>query len=372
MHFIYIVNKGGICLSIFSFFNRKKNNQIINDNSSSSEAKFVLERKAKKIGLKSSLMEYAAIKRNIEVERLSRRVILVKPKKGAPLAFTQMNGEHSSLVSMHICNRKHDTRKLLKQNGINVIESKKFTYKDLNEGLKYAKEIGFPVVIKPTTLSRGRGVTANIKNEEEFEKAWDHAVSAYQKSRQTKDILVEKHFDGYDYRVFVVGDKVVSATLRKRANVVGDGVSTIKELIQKKNKKRSLNPYLEGYLIPEGESQLDLLVRQNYKLDDILEKGQELILRSPSNISAGGDSIDVTDEIHKEFKEIAISAVKAIPGIPYAGVDFIAKSISVKPNSSNHIISEIEFSPAPIAQFPYQGKSRDIAGALLDYYLSNK
>ena len=69
-----------------------------------------------------------------------------------------------------------------------------------------------------------------------------------------------------------------------------------------------------------------MLVRQNYKLDDILEKGQELILRSPSNISAGGDSIDVTDEIHKEFKEIAISAVKAIPGIPYAGWILLQKA----------------------------------------------
>ena len=359
-------------MSIFSIFRRDKKTPIINDNSSSPEAEFVLDRKAKKIGLKSSIMEYAAIKRNIDVERLSRRVILVKPKKGDPIAFTQMNGEYSSLVGMHICNRKHDTRKILRDNGINVTKSKKFTYKDMNEGLKYAQEIGFPVVIKPTTLSRGRGVTANIKNEKEFENAWNHAVSAYKKSRKTKDILVEKHFEGYDYRVFVVGDKVVSATLRKRANVVGDGVSTIKELIQQKNKNRLLNPYLEGYLIPEDESQLDLLVRQNYKLDDVLEKGQELTLRSPSNISAGGDSIDVTDEIHKDFEEIAISAVKAIPGITYAGVDFIAKTLSEKPNSSNHIVSEIEFSPAPIAQFPYEGKYRDIAGELLEYYLNQR
>ena len=314
-------------------------------------------------------MEYAAIKRNLEVERLSRRVILVKSKSGVKLPFTQMNGLESSLVGMHICNRKYDTRILLKKNNLNVIESKVFGEKEVEKGLSYAKEIGFPVVIKPTTLSRGRGVTTNIINEKEFRDAWNHAISAYKKSRKTKNVLVERHFEGDDYRFFVVGNKVISATLRKRANVIGDGVSTIRELIQRKNKQRVLNPYLENYLIPEDENQLDLLVRQKYKLDDVLEKGKEIFLRSPSNISAGGDSIDVTDKIHKEYKKIAIEAVKAIPGISYAGVDFIATDISKKPNSSNHIVSEIEFSPAPLAQFPYQGKYRDLAGALLEYYL---
>lgn len=354
-------------MGFLSFFKKKKS--LINDNSFGKEAEFVVESRKKNIGLKSSLMEYAALKKGLEVARASRLLIFVKTKKGMKIPFFQMNGIHSSFVGRDMCNRKQITRKLLKDQGLNVVDSKVFSKKQYQEALKFAYQIGFPVVLKPTTLSRGRGVTTNIKDENEFYNAWRDAISAYRKSRKTKDVLVEKHFNGFDYRVFVIEDRVISVTLRKQANVIGDGTSTVLELIQQKNKERKLNPYLKAYPIPEDKSKLDLLVRQNLKLDYVPKKNEDVILRSASNISAGGDSIDVTDKMHKDFKKLAIRAINSVPGISYAGVDFIAQDITKRPNNTNYIVSEIEFSPAPLAQFPYKGESRDLAGAILDYYL---
>lgn len=360
-------------MGLLSFFkkNAKQSDyDLINDDSSSERADFVRKRQEEGIGIKSSLIEYAAIEKGLKVKRLSRRLILVQDKDGNNLAFNNMNGIHSSRIGMNICDRKHDTRYVLKESGLKVVESKRFGFDELAQAIKYAKELGFPVVVKPTSLSRGRGVSTNIKNEEQFKKAWKYAYSAYKKNKEKRSVIVERHVKGDDYRVFVVDDKVISVTHRKKANIIGDGKSTILELIKKKNKERSKNPYLSNHLISEDPNELDHLDEYNYSLDYIPKAGEEVVLRKQSNISVGGDSIDVTDEIHPEFREIAIQSVKAIPGIKYAGVDFIAEDITKKPTKVEYVVSEIEFSPAPIAQFPYRGKARDVAGAVMDYYLA--
>jgi len=359
-------------MGIFSFFKKKKNSEIINDNSISSRAEFVREMKTKGVGLKSALMEHAALSKDLKVKRLSRRLILIEKKNGSFLAFTHMNGINSSRIGMNLCDRKHDSRYILDKSGLKVVESKLFSYNSFKNAIKYANKIGYPVVVKPTSLSRGRGVTAKIQNDEEFKRAWDNAFIAYKSNRKIRNVIVERYINGEDYRVFVIGDKVVSVTQRKRANIVGDGTSTVLELIRKKNEERSKNPYLCNYLISEDSHQLDYLTKQNYQLDFIPKSRQEVVLRSQSNISAGRDSIDLTDSIHKEFRDIAIKAVQSIPGINYAGVDFIAQDITVKPSRTLYVVSEIEFSPAPLAQFPYKGKSRDIAGEILNYYLNQK
>lgn len=360
-------------MSIISFFKKSKTKEtLINDDSSSPRAQFVREKEEEGIGLKSALIEYAAIEKGLKIDRRSRRLLLIQDKDGNYLAFNNMNGIHSSRIGMNLCDRKYDTRYILRNSGLKVVESDKFAYDEYDKALKYAKQLGFPVVVKPTSLSRGRGVTANIKNVEQFKKGWNNAFSAYRSKKESRSVIVERHINGEDFRVFVVNDKVISVTQRKRANVVGDGKSTILELIKEKNKVRSKNPYLSNHLISEDYNDLDCLQDQNYTLDYVPKAGEEVVLRKQSNISVGGDSVDFTEEIHPEFVEIAIKSIQAIPGIKYAGIDFIAQDITKKPSKTEYVVSEIEFSPAPLAQFPYKGKARDIAGAILDYYLDNK
>ena len=332
-----------------------------------SEREFVREQKKKKIGIKSALMEFAALNRGFSVKRLSEKIILVNSR----ISFHNMNGEKSSRVGMYICDRKHDARFILKQNGLAVVDSKRFYDDGYDQAIRYAQYLGFPVVVKPTNLARGRGITTNIQDLNELRVAWQKAFEAYRKKRSTNSVLIEKHFKGEDYRFFVVGDKVISATHRKGANVIGDGNSTVLQLIKNKNNERLKNPYLENYLIPVDIRQLDLLLKNNINLNDIPKKGELVLLRSQSNLSAGGDSIDVTDSAHPDFHAIAIKAIQSIPGIEYGGVDIITPDITIKPTESNYIVSEVEFSPAPLAHFPFIGERRDMAGAILDYYIEN-
>lgn len=351
-------------MNIMNFFKKKKKKSILQQEA---DADFVRQRKKEGIGLKSSLVEYAAIQKGLSVDRISKRVIVIKSDK-IERGFSLMNGDHSSRVGSILCTNKQDSRYLLKQKGLTVTESKLFNDSEYDQAVNYAEKIGYPVVVKPTTLSRGRGITPDIKQQEGLQNAWTKAVNAYKTKNKRHNILVEKHFYGEDFRFYVVGDKLISATLRKRANVTGDGRSTIEELIKSKNKERRNNPYLEDHLIPEDYSLLEVLNEQNIGMDYIPKKNQEITLRKQSNIHAGGDNIDVTDIAHPEFKSIAVKAIQAIPGLAYGGVDIIASDITVKPTEKNHIVSEVEFSPAPIAQFPYSGKKRNMAAALIDYY----
>lgn len=358
---------------LLSLFKKKNNHSDSTENSEMSkgepEGDFVKKHRVKGINIKTSLMEYAALKRKLNVKRLGKRLILVELSSGINLAFHNMNGVDSSKVGKNFCDNKYIARELLRKNKLTVVDSEIFDSESYNDAVKYVQKLGFPVVVKPISLSRGRGITTNIQNLNEFSSAWEYGLSAYRRKRKTNSLLIERHVNGDDYRFFVVDGKVISVTHRKRANVVGDGISTVYELIKKKNVERSKNPYLSSYLIPYNIKDLDILEKKGLDLQSVPATGEEIILRSQSNISAGGDSVDVTDIVHPDFNKIAIKSVEAIPGIEYAGVDIITPDITAKPTSTNHIVGEVEFSPAPIAHFPYKGKVRDMAGAILEYYI---
>ena len=364
---------------------------------------------------KSALIEHAAIARGLVTTRLSSAEVLIQlPGDAAPsIYFHQMNGPRS-IGGRFYCDDKTVARDVLRRAGLNVATSQAFDPGELREGLRYAESIGYPVVVKPTNLARGLGVTANIQTPQAFARAWRHArtansgwldkgvtlarfvretsgprrarglparAAAYREvirqasstARQGRwrPVLVEKHFDGNDFKAFVVRDDLVSVTQRKAANVVGDGVATIRELIERKNGIRAENAYLCDYPIPTKLKALDLLASAGLTMSHVPASGEIVVLRSACNLAAGGDSIDVTEEVHPGFVDIAIRAVRAIPGVEYAGLDLIAPDITVRPTATNHIVSEVEYSNSIQAHFPLIGTPRDMAGAVLQYYLDH-
>ena len=276
-------------------------------------------------------------------------------------------GQDSS-VSSHgsylIQRDKALTKIFLKRAGISVARGRVFKKKDSKEILKYCKEVGFPVVLKQWGGSHGRSVIIGIKN------AKDLSLSANSIFQKEESIIVEKMFKGEEYRIIATRDKFLAAVRRIPANVEGDGVNTIKKLILMKNLDPRRGDCFGDSLIKikVGEKIISNLKNQKLRLNSIPAKGERVLLLQNSNISTGGDSIDVTDKVHPDIKKIAINAVRAIQGLGYGGVDFMtSRDISKKPSKNSYIVVEINSSPGfDIHHFPYEGKSRDVARGIID------
>lgn len=259
---------------------------------------------------------------------------------------------------------KETTKQILTKKGIPVPEGREFT-EDATEAeiISYAKELGYPIVIKPTDGSFGRGVMSDLTSDEECK----HALDYVRNELQERNIIVEKHIDGNDYRLYVVDDQVVGAILRIPPNVTGDGINSIDALIDIKNKERGLNPRLATTLIEINQELVDYIGRSGYTLQTVPEKGEVLYLSDKSNISIGGDPIDVLDDLSEEMKQLAVDALRAIPGLTHGAVDLMIE----KTDQGKEYGYIIELNPT--AQlggilFPLKGTPRDVPKAIIDYY----
>src|SRR5690625_871912 len=224
--------------------------------------------------------------------------------------------------------------------------------------LKYAEQIGYPVVAKPTLGSLGKGVTTNIQSEAELIKAIEHV-----KDIGYENIIIEEYFEGEDYRIYVVDGEVVAATKRVPANVGGDGKQTIEQLIAEKNKLRKENPYLKTKLITIDDNLIGTLAKQGLTLNDIPKEKEKVMLSSISNISTGGEPIDITDTISKDIKTVAINAINSIPGLVHGSVDAIVDE------EKNCKVLEINTTAGiSIHIFPSKGKPRNVPKSIIEYY----
>lgn len=259
---------------------------------------------------------------------------------------------------------KQRTKELLKKAGIPVPDGRQFSRKDDEETvIEYAETLGYPVVIKPKDGSFGRGVMSDIKSEEELK----YSLQYLREQLEEDQIIVEKYIPGNDYRLYVVDDKVVGAILRVPPNVVGDGINSIEALIDIKNSERQLNPRLTTCQIKINQELVDYIGKSGYTLESIPGKDEVVYLSDKGNISIGGDPIDVLDELSDEIKQIAVQALRAIPGLTHGAVDLIID----KDQDGNEAGYVIELNPtAQIGGilFPVKGKSRDIPAAIIDYY----
>lgn len=316
-------------------------------------------------GLKSRLMEEEAHRRGYDVKRLSFDTTLISIQ-GIDVLFKDMNGPLSSAALNTVVDDKHITRTLLKAAGLTVPQSIYLPISEQDEIVSFAESIGYPVVLKPNGLARGQGVFMNLTNEDELREALGKLEKIVDDNNTS--VHVEKHFMGEDFRYVVVDGQVIATSQRARANVVGDGEKTVLELIEEKNEQRLKDRDLKNFLIPTDPDKLARLYKEGRSLDTVPEPDEKVILRDESNISSGGEAIDYTDSVHPEFEQLALQAVKAIPGLNYAGVDMILEDITDAPTSENHVVTEVEFSPGPVSMFPWSGKARDMAGPILDFY----
>lgn len=275
--------------------------------------------------------------------------------------FFRSRGDKVSNKAVRLVQDKEKTKTMLAQNGVPVPIGQIFSIDGFDKIKQFASGVGYPIVIKPVNGSMGKGVYTNIQDEEELTSSFNDYCERFNFS----DVMVEKYYPGNEYRIYVVGEKVVVATNRIPANITGNGHSTVRDLIEEKNMKRKLNPYLAPKPIKVDFEIKNSLKEKGYSLDSIPAKDEVVFLRKKSNLSAGGDPIEATDELTPGVKKIAVDTLKALPSIPHAGVDII-----VDPESTDKgVVLEVN-ATAEIAfhLFPLEGNAKDLPGIMIDYY----
>lgn len=275
--------------------------------------------------------------------------------------FYRSRGDLVSNDVVDLVKDKNKTKQILHKNNIPVPNGTVFRVSDEKHIFKCAQDIGYPVVVKPVDGSMGQGVFINIKDKKGLKRILKH----YKDNLKHKRIILEKHYHGKEYRFYVVGNKVASIIERVPANVIGDGVHTIKELIELKNSTRKENPYLAKKPLKIDFEVEELLKEQNVTLQTIPKESERIFLRQLSNLSAGGDPIDRTQTVSSEVKQIAVNTLKALPNIPHAGVDIIinpqdsTKAVVLEVNAT----AEISFH-----SFPLNNSVHDVPKSIIDYY----
>ncbi|MFD1385911.1 acylphosphatase [Oceanobacillus oncorhynchi subsp. oncorhynchi] len=273
--------------------------------------------------------------------------------------FLRSRGDKVSNNTVNICQNKEKTKAYMRESNVPVPLGEALE-KD-EDIIHYANRIGYPVIIKPIDGSMGTGVYTNISDEKTLVNILKELRSKY----SYREYLLEKHYDGKEYRIYVVGDKVIGATNRIPANVVGNGIDSVKQLIEIKNKKRKKNPYLSPKPIKVDYEVTYMLERAGYTLDSVLKEGEQIFLREKSNLSSGGDSMEATDELSDEVKQIAVDSLKALPSIPHAGVDIIVDS---KDNKKGVVLEVNATAEIGFHLFPLVGEAKDVPEAIIDYY----
>lgn len=203
-----------------------------------------------------------------------------------------------------------------------------------------AQRIGYPVVVKPADLERGEGVSVDV-GQEQIGAAFELA----QKLSPANQVLVEQQIAGVCHRLFVVGDTLLYAVKRLPIGVYGDGISTVKALVDAECKlQRNLPPWKRSGIRPLDELAQTTLTANNFAAETIPEAGTFVGLRRIETTAWGGVDEDVTHSIHPENVKLAVQAAK-LCGLDVAGVDLISKDVTEPWFTNGAAINELNFAP---------------------------
>jgi cyanophycin synthetase len=227
--------------------------------------------------------------------------------------------------------------------------------------------ISYPLVVKPVVGHKGIGVTANINTEKELKFAYNQAVDASPHHRE--EIIIEQYIPGRDFRLICVGGKFVAALERRPPFIVGDGKSTIEELIEQENatEARQDTPISPLAKIIVDDVLENYLEQQRLSLNTVLDVDNLVYLRQVSNISSGGVSVDITRTIHPD-NIILAQEIAQYFNLICLGIDVIALNLSKSWKQGEFAIIEINAAPGVFMHLkPALGESIDVPGRVLEY-----
>ncbi len=272
--------------------------------------------------------------------------------------------DSTSAVSESIAQDKDLSKTLLAAAGVPVPIGRPVT--DADDAWAAAQEIGLPVVCKPQDGNQGKGVTVNIVSRE-------HLDIAYRAAAEIGEVMVEKYLPGSDFRLLVVGDKLVAAARRDPPHVIGDGEHTVRELVDLVNAdpRRGEGHATSLTKIRFDEIAVARLDVQGLTPESVPDKGRRVILRNNANLSTGGTATDVTDDVHPEVAARAIAAAQTV-GLGICGVDVVCESVH-KPLEGQHGgIVEVNAAPGLRMHLsPSYGKGRQVGEAMISHLFKN-
>lgn len=318
--------------------------------------------------LSTQALFFDLIQQGIETELLDENDQFLRLKFKDHVEYVK-NGNmtsHDQYISPLIMENKVVTKKVLDRAGFNVPKSVEFTSAE-KAVAHYALFEGRKVVIKPKSTNFGLGITIfqqGVNDKNDFAKAIEIAF------KEDKEVMVEDYLEGTEYRFFVLGDETLAVLLRVPANITSDGVKTVAELVAEKNDNPLRGDGSRSPLkkIALGEIEKLQLKEQGLTVDSVPEKGQYVQLRANSNISTGGDSIDMTDQMHESYKKLAVGISHAM-GAEVCGVDLIIPDLTkpAEPSLDSWGVIEANFNPMMMMHiFPHEGKSRRVTKNVIE------
>jgi cyanophycin synthetase len=266
----------------------------------------------------------------------------------------------TSHIAVELASDKEETNKILGALGLPVPIQQ--LVQNESQAVRAARRIGFPVVTKPYNGNHGRGISIRLTSDEEV-------IAGFKKAQEiSRSVIVETFLEGDDHRLLVVNGELVAATRRTPGHVIGDGVHTIAQLVEIVNQDPRRGVGHEKVLtrLQLDEQAQTMMARAGYSADSVPPVDSVVYLRSTANLSTGGTATDVTDIIHPDNREMAVTAIRAI-GLDVGGVDFLSTNIADSYRKIGGGICEVNAAPGfRMHVAPSEGTPRDAAGPVID------
>lgn len=310
------------------------------------------------LGPSTACIVDAAMARNIPATRLIAKGNLVQLGHGARCRHIwTAETDRTPAIAEGISRDKDLTKSLLQSCGVPVPEGR--IVESAEAAWEVANDIGMPVVIKPCDGNHGRGVFIELSQREEIESAYRMAL------REGTEVLVERYIAGTEHRLLIVGGRLIAATRGDSVSVIGDGVSTIAELIESQinsdPRRGSTEDHPLNLIRLDSAAQMEI-AHQGYQRDSVVPTGIKVLIQRNGN-----HAFDVTDQVHPSTASIASLAARVI-GLDIAGIDLVTSDISRPLNEQGGAIVEVNAGPSLLMHIkPAVGKPRPVGKAIVDH-----
>ncbi|MBB3244238.1 cyanophycin synthetase [Herbaspirillum sp. Sphag64] len=313
-----------------------------------------------RLGPSTGSIVTAALKRGIPFRRLTQGSMVQFGWGSRQKRIQAAETSATSAIAESIAQDKELTKMLLHAAGVPVPIGR--VVETAEDAWAAAQEIAAPVVIKPRDGNQGKGVAVNISTKEQITAAFNAAV------RISDEIIVERYLPGHDYRLLVIGKNLVAAARRDPPQVIGDGVHTIRQLVDKVNSDplRGDGHATSLTKIRFDDIALATLSKQNFDAESIPPQGARVVLRNNANLSTGGTATDVTDDVHPELAARAVAAAQMV-GLDICGVDIVCNSVHKPLEEQEGGIVEVNAAPGLRMHLsPSYGKGRAVGEAIIN------